>query len=813
MDSSGYVEGIDFQIFMADEKRKEHEHSEIEILYCVENEVLVTVEEAKYRMKREDLLLINAGKKHSVYCPPGTKSGILVCGIHISEKMLSEYTGQYHLLFWCNSMQDNEKSSYQELRKILNNLMIDYMNGKKEKYFWRYSQCYQLLHILLTYSLVSKGDKRPNTIKEKMDQRYEEIIHYIEMYYDTDITLNGLADKFHLSVSYLSKYIKKNLGMNFTENLYSIRLRHAVDDLLNSDKPITRVALDHGFPSVAVFNRQFKTKYEMTPSDYRGIMKKPEPEIFEEQKPWEIDLIHEHLKKYFGIQKITEKEDDTAEVLKIKADISVSEPYEPIWNQAINVGKADSLLYTEIQEALLFANEAFHYKYARIWGIFSGEFYIVKNGQWNPNGFRKLNEVIRFLLNHQMKPMIELGEKPSRIMISPAEFLKEPENYTEFTDYSQFLECLEAMMKNFVSNFGCAEVESWPIEIWEDKRTEVYHDKVPYIQLFRDCCAILKKHAPGIQVGGAGNHLGWYHEHTEESIRKWIDSGTYPDYLTFTYYPYAAGDKYQEKFSKRKSDESDVMHSLESLNQILLHYGFPRRSAYITDWNMSMSSRNVFHDSLWKGCYILKSNLESLGKVKALIYGQLTDLTSDYYDAKELINGSGGFLTNDRIEKPAYIAMRYLGQLKNRIVQIGDGYFITVNKKNEVSIIVYNFIARNYLYFIKEENENSIEEHYRYLEHQKTKKMEIILNNMPADMKYDVRHYITNRDYGSIMDEWMELSCLKYPTDDDIEYLRRITTPKIKYECIRTDHGSLKLECHLKPLEMRLIKLTVSRNQ
>ena len=46
--------------------------------------------------------------------------------------------------------------------------------------------------------------------------------------------------------------------MSFAEYLTNVRLFHAVDDLLYTSTPITRIAYDNGFASVAVFNKIFK---------------------------------------------------------------------------------------------------------------------------------------------------------------------------------------------------------------------------------------------------------------------------------------------------------------------------------------------------------------------------------------------------------------------------------------------------------------------------------------------------------------------------------------------------------------------------
>ena len=41
--------------------------------------------------------------------------------------------------------------------------------------------------------------------------------------------------------------------------------------LLETDDPILNVALDTGFSNVSYFNRVFRSKYEMTPKEFRAV--------------------------------------------------------------------------------------------------------------------------------------------------------------------------------------------------------------------------------------------------------------------------------------------------------------------------------------------------------------------------------------------------------------------------------------------------------------------------------------------------------------------------------------------------------------
>ena len=38
--------------------------------------------------------------------------------------------GDHELFFWCNSIADSTPGNYQEMRRILNTLLVDYMTGR-----------------------------------------------------------------------------------------------------------------------------------------------------------------------------------------------------------------------------------------------------------------------------------------------------------------------------------------------------------------------------------------------------------------------------------------------------------------------------------------------------------------------------------------------------------------------------------------------------------------------------------------------------------------------------------------------------------
>ncbi len=96
-----------------------------------------------------------------------------------------------------------------------------------------------------------------------------EMMNYIQANYQT-VTLADMADKFHLSQPYISKYIHEKSGNTFVELVTNIRMKKARTLLKNGNMTVENVAIAVGYPNVEHFNRMFKKKYNMTPVQYRA---------------------------------------------------------------------------------------------------------------------------------------------------------------------------------------------------------------------------------------------------------------------------------------------------------------------------------------------------------------------------------------------------------------------------------------------------------------------------------------------------------------------------------------------------------------
>ena len=95
------------------------------------------------------------------------------------------------------------------------------------------------------------------------------IIHFCYENYDTDISLQSIADALHISRYYISHLFNRKLHTGFNDYINSLRISRAAELLKSGDTPITEIAYAVGYNSIRTFNRCFLQIMSVTPKEYR----------------------------------------------------------------------------------------------------------------------------------------------------------------------------------------------------------------------------------------------------------------------------------------------------------------------------------------------------------------------------------------------------------------------------------------------------------------------------------------------------------------------------------------------------------------
>lgn len=122
------------------------------------------------------------------------------------------------------------------------------------------------------HALVVAVNKLPQLHNDKdvKDDRLITMLNYIQSNYQT-VTLEDMANEFHLSTPYISKYIKDKSGKTFGEHITQIRLKRAKALLKNGNMTVENISYAVGYPNAEHFIRLFKKTFNITPIQYRNL--------------------------------------------------------------------------------------------------------------------------------------------------------------------------------------------------------------------------------------------------------------------------------------------------------------------------------------------------------------------------------------------------------------------------------------------------------------------------------------------------------------------------------------------------------------
>lgn len=102
----------------------------------------------------------------------------------------------------------------------------------------------------------------------------QKMVNYINLNLKEDLSLKILAERLHLSASYLSTLSKKELGMTLTDYVNNQRIEYAIFLLNVTSMQVQEIASDCGFNDITYFTRTFKKFKGMTPTRYRELISK-----------------------------------------------------------------------------------------------------------------------------------------------------------------------------------------------------------------------------------------------------------------------------------------------------------------------------------------------------------------------------------------------------------------------------------------------------------------------------------------------------------------------------------------------------------
>jgi AraC family transcriptional regulator len=95
------------------------------------------------------------------------------------------------------------------------------------------------------------------------------VLVHIEANLDADLSLDAVAKRVRLSPFHFHRLFRLAIGETLKQYTQRLRLERAAYRLVIHDTTILDIALDSGFQSHETFSREFKRRFQITPSGYR----------------------------------------------------------------------------------------------------------------------------------------------------------------------------------------------------------------------------------------------------------------------------------------------------------------------------------------------------------------------------------------------------------------------------------------------------------------------------------------------------------------------------------------------------------------
>lgn len=102
----------------------------------------------------------------------------------------------------------------------------------------------------------------------------KEVKAFVELHYqDTEFSLQDAAEHVNLSVQYLSKMFRKEMGVTFVDYLTSVRIRKSIELLHSDEWKIYEIAEKVGYTTQHYFSNVFKKSLGLSPAEYRRMLR------------------------------------------------------------------------------------------------------------------------------------------------------------------------------------------------------------------------------------------------------------------------------------------------------------------------------------------------------------------------------------------------------------------------------------------------------------------------------------------------------------------------------------------------------------
>ncbi|GAA3808121.1 GH39 family glycosyl hydrolase [Cellulomonas soli] len=793
---------------------------ETQLLFVVHGRPLVVVDDEESALQPEDVLLVNP---HSLLEIEADSPYQLIClriDLHRLAPSLEDVS------FRVSSATATNRTVFRPLIHLLAQVIKAGSAQDEQRRFQSVALLYALLDELVRRFVASPAGEP--SASDKHRARLRGLLRYIDEHYAEALSLNQVAAQQHLSAPYLSAFFKEQVGMTFSAYYNQLRLDRAVDDLITSDESIEVVAKRNGFRDPRAFVKLFKARHDVLPSQYRRDHRSeparagarlttagPAPDsplrVLARYLPADVDrqisptVEVEPLTKVVAVEGV----DATAPGRRLSHT----------YRRMTTVGRAKELLYEEVREMLRQWQADIGFEYIKFHGLFGDDMHVYREDESGlpVYSFVLVDKVLDFLLSIGLKPFVQLSFMPQDLAsIEDRTVFSAPFNVSPPRSIERWTALVEAFMDHVLARYTRAEVSTWLFCVWNEPDTGPtlfgFDDDAVFLDFYRATHAAVKGFGRELQFGSPAMLVSYTQD------KDWLlgfleyarTHGCAPDFLTVHYYDndfsresLAEHTPGRPSSSRLNKDQDAFGKTIRQLKLLTRDLGL-RIPIYLSEWNLTVSHRDLLNDTTFKSCYLAKNLLENYDELDAFAYWTLTDLMEELQPSEDMFHGGLGLLTSNGVKKPHHHLFTILSRVGDRLLTSGDGYFVT-SRGGSVQVVLYNYEHFSHLFASGERYDMTYLERYAPFSELGRMDFSLELTGLVPG-PYRMREHVINTEHGSAFDTWLRMGA---PTIDAecVDYIRQVSVPQMVVNDVEVDAPGFTLSAVLEPLEVRFIEL------
>lgn len=778
----------------------------VTILLNLRGAARVTLNSLPITLSSNDILAVNPRDLCTVRCPDA-----LILAVTIDRSLLNLDAKYKSAYFDCNSAKSANKDSFAPLRtSIIKTVKLkDSLTQSKA-----YSVAYEIFD-----ELVENFSSAAALAKIK-SSKINEIVDFIEKNYGDNLLLNDIADRFHMSVPYLSKLFKESVGKTFADFYDELRINHSMYDLTETNENIVDIAYKHGFPNNHAYIRAFKKVMHALPNETRKQHGAMRIQTIQDDK--ELNGIIDSL----GIEQLSPCDGDeffinvdyTAES-KLVLDSNPS-------SEILGIGPATDVLLKDIQSIIKDVQNTFPFRYAYIRGIFSDALSFCSrdiNGRLQFK-YTMIDEVLDFLLSVKLRPVLSFTYMPKALTRDKSVVFQDGYYICEPAHYDEWHQLISNFLHHVISRYGIAEISKWIYLPWVQLDSNNKHlgftDELSFFLFYKTSYTAVKEISedlivsspeiyPSLNMGYLKNYLQW---------SKY--NNCFPDLLSIKFFPninwkvIEVKDNpdmaYREIIDNEISSDASLMNRLlNNLQNFLNDHGY-KLDIYVMAFNYTITDFHPVLDTQFSANYYLKNYNENLHLLKSLCYWKLSDGDSADH-APSLFFGSTGMYLKNGIPKGTAQALRYLSYIQSYITDRGDGYILSTcgEQANYYRLLLYNY---EHPATVNDETLTDPNfDPYSLFEKRKKRIVHFKIHNLPYSHA-TVKMFIMDSEHGCPYAKWISMGKphLDYYSDNAsviFDILEASSVPDLKIFDVPVINGVLSLNFNLELFDIETVEI------